>query len=59
MPTPDCGAYARLEGGFHGDLKREPRIHQRELARRRQLTETIPGLEVQAYFIDFEGVWER
>jgi len=33
--------------------------HQRELARAAaKLTETIPGLEVQAYFIDFEGVWD-
>jgi hypothetical protein len=59
MAHSDCGAYGRLEGGFRGDAQAEAAHHQRELARAAAtLTEAIPGLEVQAYFIDFEGVWD-
>jgi carbonic anhydrase len=59
MAHSDCGAYGRLEGGFHGDARAETAHHQRELARAAvKLMETIPGVEVQAYFIDFEGVWD-
>ncbi|MGC2138788.1 MAG: hypothetical protein WA627_13590, partial [Candidatus Sulfotelmatobacter sp.] len=49
----------RLEGGFDGDAQAEATHHQRELARAAAaLAEAIPGLEVEAYFIDFEGVWD-
>jgi carbonic anhydrase len=59
MAHSDCGAYGRLEGGFHGDAQAEAAHQQRELARAAdKLTEAIPGLDVQAYFIDFEGVWD-
>jgi carbonic anhydrase len=59
MTHSDCGAYGGLEGGFQGDAQAETAHHQRELARAAaNLAEAIPGLEVQAYFIDFEGVWE-
>jgi hypothetical protein len=45
--------------GFHGDAQAGAAHHRRELARAAaRLTEAIPGLEVQAYFIDFEGVWD-
>ena len=59
MTHSDCGAYGGLEGGFHGDAQAEAKHHQSELARATaKLKETIPGLEVQAYFVDFEGVWD-
>ncbi len=59
MAHSDCGAYGRLEGAFHGDAQAEAKHHQGELTRAAaMLTEAIPGLEVQAYFIDFEGVWD-
>jgi hypothetical protein len=59
MVHSDCGAYGGLAGGFGGDAQVEAAHHQRELARAAAtLREAIPGLEVQAYFIDFEGVWD-
>jgi carbonic anhydrase len=59
MAHSDCGAYGRLEGGFHGDAKAEAAHHQRELAHAAaMLRQAIPGLAVQAYFIDFEGIWD-
>lgn len=54
----DCGAYGRLEA-FHGDHNAEARHHQREQARAAaNLLEIFPALEVQGYFIDFEGIWD-
>jgi len=53
------GAYGGLAGGFGGDAQAEAAHHQRELARAAaNLLETIPGIEVQGYFVDFEGVWD-
>jgi hypothetical protein len=54
----DCGAYGRLEA-FHGDHNAEARHHQRELAlAAANLAKAIPGIEIQAYFVDFEGIWD-
>ena len=59
MVHSDCGAYGGLAGGFGGDAKAEAAHHQRELARAAaNLLETIPGIEVQGYFVDFEGIWD-
>ena len=59
MVHSDCGAYGGLAGGFGGDAAAETAHHQLELARAAaKLLEAIPGIEVQAYFVDFEGVWD-
>ncbi|MGO9862257.1 MAG: carbonic anhydrase [Terriglobales bacterium] len=55
----DCGAYGGLAAGFGGDAQAEAVLHQRELQRAAaNLSQAIPGLEIEAYFVDFEGVWE-
>jgi carbonic anhydrase len=54
----DCGAYGRL-AKFRGDTAAEAAHHQRELHRAAEnLRAAIPGIEVDAYFVDFEGIWE-
>jgi len=59
MVHSDCGAYGGLAGGFGGDAQAEAAHHQRELARAAaNLLEAIPGIEVQGYFVDFEGIWD-
>src|SRR5271163_1202854 len=59
MVHSDCGAYGGLAGGFGGDAQAEAAHHQRELARAAaNLAQAIPGLEIQAYFVDFEGIWD-
>jgi carbonic anhydrase len=59
MVHSDCGAYGGLAGGFAGDTRAEAAHHERELARASaNLLEAIPGLEVQGYFVDFEGIWD-
>jgi hypothetical protein len=59
MVHSDCGAYGGLDGGFGGDAQAEAAHHQLELARAAaKLLEAIPGIEVQAYFVDFEGIWD-
>ena len=58
MLHSDCGAYGGLAGGFQGDCERE-RLHHRaelELAAA-NLAAAIPGVEIETYFVDFEGVW--
>ncbi|SPE36282.1 conserved hypothetical protein [Candidatus Sulfopaludibacter sp. SbA3] len=53
----DCGAYGGL-AAFDGDTRREAEHHCAELRRAAaNLRAAIPGLEIQAYFVDFEGVW--
>jgi len=55
----DCGAYGGLAGAFGGNVEAEAAHHQRELAlAATYLAEAIPGLEIQAYFVDFEGIWD-
>ena len=59
MVHSDCGAYGGLAGGFAGDTQAEAAHHQRELAlAATNLLEAIPGIEVQGYFVDFEGIWD-
>jgi hypothetical protein len=58
MVHSDCGAYGGL-AGFGGDARAEAAHHQRELARAAaNLLQAIPGIEVQGYFVDFEGIWD-
>jgi hypothetical protein len=59
MLHSDCGAYGGLVNGFGGDPAAEAAHHERELHRAAAyLKATIPGLEVQGYFADFEGIWD-
>jgi hypothetical protein len=59
MVHSDCGAYGGLASGFHGDVKAEALHHQQELRRAAaSLSKAIPGIEIQGYFVDFEGIWD-
>jgi hypothetical protein len=59
MVHSDCGAYGGLAGALGGDVHVEAARHQRERAlAAAKLAEAIPGLEIQAYFVDFEGIWD-
>src|ERR1700686_4397384 len=58
MLHSDCGAYGGLAGGFGGDARAEAEHHDAELRlAAANLLREIPGIEVQSYFVDFEGVW--
>jgi len=60
MLHSDCGAYGGLDGGFGGDAAMERELLHEELRRAAEnLARAIPGVEVAAYFVDFEGVWEE
>jgi hypothetical protein len=59
MVHSDCGAYGGLAEGFHGDAQAEALHHMQELHRAAaSLSGAIPGLEIQGYFVDFEGIWD-
>lgn len=59
MLHSDCGAYGGLEGRFGGDAAAERVHHHEELRRAAEtLARAIPGVEIAAYFVDFDGVWE-
>lgn len=59
MVHSDCGAYGGLAEGFHGDAQAEAAHHKQELQRAAEnLSAAIPGLEIQGYFVDFEGIWD-
>ena len=59
MVHSDCGAYGGLADGFGGNVQAEAAHHQRELAlAAANLAKAIPGIEIQAYFVDFEGIWD-
>ena len=59
MLHSDCGAYGGLTAGFGGDAAAEALHHERELQRAAtNLRAAIPGIEVQGYFVDFEGIWD-
>ena len=59
MLHSDCGAYGGLDGGFHGDARFEAESQKGELLRAAQvLRALIPELAVEAYYVDFEGVWQ-
>ncbi len=58
MLHSDCGAYGGLAGGFSGDARLEAECQDKELQlAAANLLREIPGIAVQAYFVDFEGVW--
>ena len=57
MLHSDCGAYGGLER-FGGDAAVERAHMKSEMLRARtNLAAAIPELEVDGYFVDFEGVW--
>jgi hypothetical protein len=59
MLHSDCGAYGGLERGFGGDPVRESTHHASELRlAARQVWDVFPELQIQAFFVDFEGIWE-
>jgi len=58
MLHSDCGAYGGLAGGFGGDARLEAERQDKELQlAAANLWREIPDIAVQAYFVDFEGVW--
>jgi carbonic anhydrase len=58
MIHSDCGAYGGLAGAFADNARAEARHHEQELQRAAEcLRNAIPGINSQAYFIDFEGIW--
>jgi hypothetical protein len=59
MVHSDCGAYGGLAEAFEGDSRAEAEHHERELQRATtHLSKAVPGLEIQGYFVDFEGIWD-
>jgi hypothetical protein len=59
MLHSDCGAYGGLTRGFGGDERLEAQRQEEELRRAAEcVQQNFPGLEVRAYFANFEGVWE-
>ena len=58
MLHSDCGAYGGL-AGFNNDPRVEAAHHEGELRRAAiRLRQAIPGVAAQAYFVDFEGIWQ-
>ena len=58
MLHSDCGAYGGL-AAFDNDPVRERANHREEFLRAEDnLRSAIPGIEVESYFVDFEGVWQ-
>jgi hypothetical protein len=58
MVHSDCGAYGGL-AAFRGDSTAEAAHHEQELQRAAAyLTASIPGIMVQGFFVDFDGVWD-
>jgi hypothetical protein len=59
MLHSDCGAYGGLAMGFGGDAVAEAAHHEGDLRRAAaNLKAAIPGVEVQGYFVDFDGIWD-
>jgi carbonic anhydrase len=59
MVHSDCGAYGGLAGSFAGNARAEAEHHEQELQRAAEnLRKAIAGVDIQAYFADFEGIWE-
>jgi hypothetical protein len=59
MVHTDCGAYGGLAQAFGGDARKEAEHHERELhLAAASVLQAIPNVQVETYFVDFEGVWE-
>ena len=59
MVHSDCGAYGGLADGFHADARAEALHHHQELHRAAaRLSEGIPDVEIEGYFVDFEDIWD-
>ena len=59
MLHSDCGAYGGLDGGFDGNAAAEARHHEADLRiAAANLMKAIPGISVETYFVDFDGIWE-
>jgi hypothetical protein len=59
MVHSDCGAYGGLAEGFHGNAQAEADHHKEELDRAAaSLSAAIPGLQIEGFFVDFEGIWD-
>ena len=57
MLHSDCGAYGGLEA-FDDNAGAERTNHRQELRKAAKVIhDAIPGLTVDGYFVDFEGVW--
>jgi len=57
MVHSDCGAYGGLDA-FSGDARAEGQHHEKELRRAADcVAKAIPDVDVQTYFVDFEGIW--
>jgi hypothetical protein len=57
MLHSDCGAYGGLTN-FGNDAAAERVHHRAELARASEnLAHAIPDIDIESYFVDFEGVW--
>ncbi len=60
MLHSDCGAYGGLAGGFGGDARAEAAQLESELERALLFLQmSLPDVEAEGYFVDFEGVWGR
>jgi carbonic anhydrase len=58
MLHSDCGAYGGL-AAFRNDETAEMAHHREELRRAASnLKSAIPGIDVDCYYVNFEGVWQ-
>jgi len=54
----DCGAYGGL-AAFQGNVQMEAQHHANELQKALTFVgENLPNVAVEAYFVDFEGIWK-
>jgi carbonic anhydrase len=54
----DCGAYGGLTDRFQNDAEAESAHYRAELATATSyLKETIPGIKVDSFILNFEGAW--
>ncbi|MGC2661334.1 MAG: carbonic anhydrase [Bryobacteraceae bacterium] len=57
MLHSDCGAYGGL-ATFRDDAMREAQHHEAEMQRAAEVLHAeIPEVDVQGYFVDFDGIW--
>lgn len=58
MVHSDCGAYGGLTA-FQNDVRAEALHHRDELRHAAQNVWTVfPDVDIDAYYVDFEGVWD-